>query len=290
MDVAARLLQAGFDRVLVLSGAECGIAEPTLLLAVMTYEAEQQPDTGGAWVHPYYFASQRAYQAAMTLVREAREEGVGLVSRDELRVKPLFARMPGVTQGRNTISYLPGVGSRFHVQIFTLDVPLTPTLHLTEQPHGLHCGDCTLCWQVCPTHALDAEGFHRERCLRNWQLNGQSVPEALRAHMGDRLIGCDTCQRSCPHNPAPMGESHTALPLAELLGNAKAACAPLKEAIGANLALPNRVLAQACLLAGCGCDASLLPLLDQLRSHPSPTVREHAAWAYEQLNARCHRA
>ena len=283
MDIISHLREAGFDRVTVLTGSDCGIPEQTLLLAFMTYEAEAAPPSGGAWIHPYYYVSQRAYRAASALVRQAQAEGIPLTLRDEVRVKPIFARLPGMTQGRNTLSCLPEVGSRFHVQIFALDAPMTPSAHLEDAPHPLHCGSCTRCLQACPTGALDAEGFHREKCLRNWQLGGKPVPGELRGLMGNRLIGCDDCQRCCPHNPAPQGNALPGPTLASLLGSPKETAAALRETIGANLALPNRVLAQACLLAGCSGQQALSPLLAKHAASPSPAVAEHAAWACQAL-------
>lgn len=283
MDVKARLLEAGFDRVFVLDGTSCGIAEKTLLLAVKCYQAEASPAREEAWIHPYYFASQSAYLAARALVQEAEREGVPLSLRDEVRVKPLFARMPGVSQGRNTLSYLPGTGSRFHVQIFVLDEPMEPDPPLEDAPHPTHCGNCDLCMKACPTGAIDEQGFHREKCLRNWQMSGKPVPEELRALMGNRLIGCDDCQRCCPHNPAPDGQAHEPVSIDALLTDTKAACASLREKIGANLALPNRVLAQACLIAGCSGNAARMETLLALCHHPSPVVAETAAWAVAQL-------
>lgn len=284
MEVVQSLLNAGFERVLVLDGPSCGIAEKTLLLAVMPYVAEKQVAERGAWIHPYYFASQRAYLAAKHLVEEAKEAGVPLTLRDEVRVKPIFARIPTMTQGRNTLSYLDGIGSRFHVQIFALDEPLAPNSVLDEEPHALHCGQCTLCYQMCPTGAIDAEGFHRERCLRNWQLGGKVIRKELRSVMGHRLIGCDNCQRCCPHNPPPSGETGEIVDVAALLESPKAACEVLKERIGANLALPNRVLAQVCLIAGNDPEQEHTSAVSALRGHPSPVVAEHAAWAFEWLS------
>jgi len=285
MDVVQHLLDQGFHQVMVLDGHDCGIDEPTLLLAIMTYEAEETPLPGSAWIHPYYYASQRAYRIAHDLSVNPEAEPLGLRLRDEIRVKPIFARMPMLTQGRNTISYLPDVGSRFHVQIFTLDVALEPNITLLPEAKATHCGNCTRCMEACPTHAIDQDGFHRELCLRNWQLSGKPVPEALRHHMGSRLIGCDTCQRCCPHNPKPTGCSPT-LPLASLITGIKEKSAMLKELIGANLALPNRVLSQAVILAGCSDDVSLLHALEPLRKHPSPVVAEHAEWACAQLTRK----
>ena len=283
MDVIGRLLDAGFGRVIVLDGAECGIAEQRLLLAIMPYEADLPSGEGGARVHPYYPASQRAYQIASALAREAEEAGVPLRLRDDIRVKPIFARMPGAGRGRSTINDLPGLGTRFHVQIFTLDEALPLTCRLLPAPQPMRCGSCRACITHCPSGAIDDEGFHRERCLRNWQLGGKPVPEALRPLMGDRLVGCEECQRCCPANAAPTRATAPLLPLEAILADPKAACASLKDLIGANLALPNRVLAQACLIAGCSGRQDLLPLLRPLREHPSPMVREQAAWALAQL-------
>ena len=283
MDVLQRLTEAGFARVLVLDGGTCGAGAPTLLLAMMFYEPEQYADSAGALIHPYYFASQRAYRAASALVQEARPEGIGLCLRDELRVKPIFARLPELTQGRNTLSFTREHGSRFHVQILTLDEPLTPNASLLAEPKPTHCGSCTRCMAACPTHAIDETGFHRERCLRNWQLSGKPVPPDLRPLMGQRLIGCDECQRCCPHNPPTALQPRGAVPLKQLLTAPKDASATLREQIGANLALPNRVLAQSLLCAGCSGDRSLLPLTESLARHPSPAVSEHALWAADEL-------
>lgn len=283
MDVSQRLMEAGFSRVIVLSGQECGVEAETIILALWRYEAEEEPACGEAWIHPYYFASQKAYTAASSLVREARAAGISLTLRDEIRVKPIFARLPGFSQGRNTLSYAEGMGSRFHVQIMTLDQPLTPTHHLEPAPHGLHCGNCRLCLEKCPTKALDDDGFHRERCLRNWMMPGQSVPEPVREAMGGRLIGCDVCQQCCPYNVPPKEGCHAPVPMKFILIDPKAASAALKDQIGANLVIPNRMLSQACIMAGSTGRTDLLPELQRLANHPSANVREHAAWAVRQI-------
>lgn len=277
-----KLLQAGFDRVLVLSGEDCGVPEAArVVIALWTYEAEACPATEEAWIHPYYDASQRAYRAASDIVKE--EPGARL--RDDLRVKPIFARLPVFRQGRNTLSYAEDIGSRFHVQILATDEQLPITDVLEEAPHALSCGRCRLCLDACPTEAIDEEGFHRERCLRNWMLSGKPVPEEVRG-MGNRLIGCDECQRCCPMNPQPTGEARPTVPLIKLLTQPREMADALRGRIGANLALPNRLLSQACLIAGCSAKTDLLPILRELTAHPSPTVREHAAWAVRQLASK----
>ena len=274
-----RLLAAGFDRVIVLSGQECGCPEyGSVIIALWGYRAEAHPAAEDAWIHPYYFASQKAYLAAARVVAETK----GAHLRDDIRVKPIFARLPGFSQGRNTLSYAEGLGSRFHVQIIATDEALPATHHLEEHPHAPDCGECRRCLDACPTGAIDEQGFHRERCLRNWMMAGKPIPPEVRG-MGNRLIGCDECQRCCPRNPPPTGESYTPVSLEALLTDTAMIAAALREMIGANLSIPNRVLGQACLLAGCSGRRELTEALEPLTGHPSEVVREHAAWAIDKL-------
>ena len=275
-----RLLKAGFDHVIVLPGEACGYPEyGSIVIALWGYQAETHPADGEAWIHPYYDASQKAYLAAAEIVKDTN----GACLRDDIRVKPIFARLPGFSQGRNTLSYVEGLGSRFHVQVIATDEPLPATHQLEKEPHSLSCGDCRRCLDACPTQAIDEQDFHRERCLRNWMMSGKPIPLEAR-QMGNRLIGCDDCQRCCPRNPESVGEQGETVPLHDLLTRTGEVCAVLRQRIGVNLSIPNRVLGQACLLAGCSGRQELRPLLVPLTLHPSEVVREHAAWALEQLD------
>ncbi len=101
--------------------------------------------------------------------------------------------------------------------------------------------------------------------------------------MGNRLIGCDECQRCCPFNPAPSAPTNTPVPLEALLTRPAETAAQLRNLIGVNLSIPNRVLGQACLIAGCSGNRALCGLLQPLTAHPSPVVRVHARWALEAL-------
>ena len=284
MDIVKELLDAGFGRVVVLDGAECGERDVgSLILALWPYEAEKTPMTGEVWVHPYYFASQAAYVAADAIAKAHAAEGV--IWREDIRLKPIFARLPGFAQGRNTISSVDGYGSRFHVQMLTVTPGIPATHHLEREPHALRCGDCHLCENACPTNALEGGVFHRERCLRNWQVGGPAYPETVRERMGKRLIGCDECQHCCPHNPAPVGENAPMpVSLDEILRNPKEAAIELRKYIGATVSMHNRVLAGACVVAGCTNRRDMIPHLWRHAGSSSAAVAEHARWALTRMD------
>lgn len=283
MDVLARLKELGFARTIVLDGPSCGVQEKTLILALWTYEMEAQPAKVEAWIHPYYRISHYAYQAARQFVAEGVEAGLPVALRDDVRLKPIFARLPGFSQGRNTLSYIDGVGSRFYVKTFSLDVDMEADVRLEEVKHELHCGSCRRCMEACPGGAITEDGFVVEKCIRHWMLSGKTAPETVRNVMGNRLIGCDECQRCCPHNHEPKAEAGETVPLLRLLEEPKAMSEELKDVIGVNMTLPNRLLAQGCLIAGNSGRDDLLPALEKLCTHPSEAVREHAAWAMENI-------
>lgn len=280
MTLIDRLNAVGFERVVVLDGAECGYPEcGRILLALMAYQPEGESTTDDVQIHPYYYTSQRAYEAA----RKIAAEEAALTLRDDIRVKPIFARLSCFSQGRNTLSYIDSWGSRFHVQIFSCASDLPVTHHLDDQFNRLHCGDCHRCEQACPTNALEGSEFHRERCIRNWQLSGQPVPLAVREKMGGRLIGCDVCQHVCPHNGPVQAPAPSPVSLQSMLESPKEAAQMLKPLIGSNLAIPNRVLSQACIMAGCKGGDEYITALERHLTHPSPIVRDHAAWALERI-------
>ena len=177
----AYLYAQGFQRVLALHPQVCGLesADATLWICLWGYQAAEPADRTQGEIHPYYPASQRAYLAARQAVAEGEKRGLHLRQDTELRLKPLFAHLRGFSQGRNTLSSVEGMGSRFHVQVLWMseEAEAYDDALWEDASHGLSCGACKACLAACPTGALDAEGFHRERCLRNWMLSGRPIPE-----------------------------------------------------------------------------------------------------------------
>ena len=119
-------------------------------------------------------------------------------------------------------------------------------------------------------------------------MEGVVAPEALREKMGMRLIGCDICQRVCPMQPKFESGKTLGLKLCALVTEDQslfsAAIQKLSGEIGKNAARPQRVRAQAALLAGNSGDAKYLPVLESWANLPFEAVAEHARWAKERLS------
>ncbi|MBQ6384429.1 MAG: hypothetical protein IJJ42_12675 [Clostridia bacterium] len=283
MNIVQDLRDLGFLRVEVLDGASCGIQETRLILCFFGYEADIPcPEERDAVIHAYYPASQTAYRLARTYVQHCREAGLDIRQANEIHIKSILNRLAFLRRGRNTLAYLPEQGSRFHVQILAANAEIPVTAEPEAEEHPADCGSCTRCRQFCPGGAIQENGFVRERCLRYWMMNGKMPPEDLAFRMGNRLIGCDACENCCPMNPPATGRA-CVVPLKTLLQEYDDTC--LADKIGHNYALPNRVLTQACLIAGNMNRQDMLPDLKRLEQESgSEAVRQAAHAALRRLN------
>ena len=99
--------------------------------------------------------------------------------------------------GKHTVLINRRAGSYFFLGELYTDLPLP-----VDQPASEHCGTCTRCIEVCPTQAITGPyQLDAKRCISylTIELKG-SIPEDLRAPMGNRIFGCDDCQLVCPWN------------------------------------------------------------------------------------------
>jgi epoxyqueuosine reductase len=192
-------------------------------------------------------------------------------------------------RGKHTL-LLSRTGSWFFLGELYIALPLPP-----DVPGESHCGHCNACLRSCPTDAfvgpylLDAR-----RCISYLTIeHAGPIPVKLRPLMGTRIYGCDECQQACPWNRFAQPARHTdflprnGLDRARLIDlftwtevefEEKLAGSPIRR-IGHERWLRNIAVALGNAPAS---GASRQALLTRLE-HPSCMVREHVAWALEQL-------
>ena len=228
-------------------------------------------------------------------------------------------------RGKHTLLLSREAGSLFFLGEIFVDIPLPVDVDDARAPdeaarggegeggregerrgmqRGEHCGQCQRCRDVCPTGAI-TEAFRVDArlCVSYLTIEHKgSIPEGLRAKMGNRIYGCDDCQLYCPWNKFAQPS-----PLADFAPRNRLDCASLVELfawseadfmekltgspirrIGYERWLRNLSVGLGNALretADPGARASLRSALQARRDHPSALVREHIEWALTQEGA-----
>ena len=195
--------------------------------------------------------------------------------------------------GKHTSLLSQRLGNWFFLGEILLTLPLLP-----DTPETTHCGTCARCIPACPTGAITAPyQLDARRCISylTIELKG-SIPVELRPLIGSRIYGCDDCLAACPWNKFARAAADDAVrPRADLTApdlialllldddgfRRRFARSPIKRAKRRGL------LRNVCVALGNIGDARAAPALRRAAdSDPEPLVREHAAWALEQIAAR----
>jgi len=198
-----------------------------------------------------------------------------------------FARKAGLGwRGKHTLLLSREAGSMFFLGELLTDLPLP-----LDAPVTGHCGTCTACIDVCPTHAITGPyQIDARRCISYLTIEHPgSIPEELRALMGNRVYGCDDCQLVCPWNRFAQ---RTGLPDFDVRNGLDGAGLTMLFAwnedefvqrhagsailrIGYDRWLRNLAVA----LGNARTSAQVLAALRSRVHHPSALVREHVQWA-----------
>ncbi|MEG2854380.1 tRNA epoxyqueuosine(34) reductase QueG [Bacteroides sp.] len=100
--------------------------------------------------------------------------------------------------GKNTQLIIPHAGSCF----FLGEIFIDRIADAYDTPLASHCGSCTRCLNACPTNALESPYLlNAERCLSYLTIEHRGdIPPAEARKMGNKIYGCDECQKACPWN------------------------------------------------------------------------------------------
>jgi epoxyqueuosine reductase len=191
--------------------------------------------------------------------------------------------------GKNCSIITPEWGSWVFLGEMITNIPFPPDVPVTDQ-----CGDCTICIDACPTGALVGPGqLNAQRCVSFVTQTKGIVSDEMKAKIGNRLYGCDTCQLVCPINkgknwthqaefePDPEQVKPLLIPLLSMSNR------EFKQKFGHTAASwrgKKPIQRNAVIALGHYRDRSALPELRRiLLDDPRPALREAAAWALGRI-------
>jgi epoxyqueuosine reductase len=191
--------------------------------------------------------------------------------------------------GKHTVVINKRAGSYFFLGELYTDLPLP-----VDQPATAHCGSCRRCIDICPTQAIVAPyRLDARKCISylTIELKG-SIPEELRAPIGNRIFGCDDCQLICPWNKfaqeatepdfAPR-HSLDGPKLVDLFAWTEAEFLSRTEGMAIRRTGYEGWLRNLAVgLGNAPTSDEILAALEARADDPSEVVREHVAWARAQ--------
>lgn len=200
--------------------------------------------------------------------------------------------------GKNTNLVNPRIGSFFFIGALLVDVDLLPDTPFEAD----RCGTCTRCLDACPTGAfVEPLVLDARRCISYLTIELKSaIPEDLRGQMGSHIYGCDICQDVCPYNVkfaqelrepafaprANMGGQDARSLARELLAMDDNAFRAAFRSSPIKRAKRRGVARNAAVVLGNIGDEGDAPALARAAEDPEPLIRQHAAWALDQIDAR----
>ena len=99
--------------------------------------------------------------------------------------------------GKNSLLLSKKYGSYVFLGELILDAELEYDTPVTD-----HCGQCRLCIDECPTHAINANRtVNAGKCISYLTIeNKDDIPGEFKNNFFNRVFGCDICQDVCPWN------------------------------------------------------------------------------------------
>jgi epoxyqueuosine reductase len=236
-------------------------------------------------------AGARKKERALSSNLERFLEDDGFEARDVTGIpaKAAAVRAGIATRRKNSLAYFEGGGSAVRIGVVATDFEPEESPEARQEAEA--CGNCTLCLESCPTGALAEEYVvDAPRCLCYVLEHDSELPGGMRPAVGNRLVGCETCQLVCPLNREVPRLSMQDLPWLELLRLAADAVEGPEDLLCRfrdELELPmysDYTLLRSIVIAlGNWGDERSVPFLRTLADSRYPEVAEAARWSLERF-------
>jgi epoxyqueuosine reductase len=204
-----------------------------------------------------------------------------------------YAALSGLGwHGKSTMVISRDMGAFFFLGALLTTLEIPPDEAAVDR-----CGRCTRCIDVCPTAAITApHQLDARRCVSylTIELKG-SIPEELRALIGNRIYGCDDCAAVCPWNRfaksstearfAARGFAHS-MRLRDFLELDDAAFRALFRGSPIKRIKRRGFLRNVCVALGNTGGYEDIPALSKAALDAEPLIAEHANWAIQQIQHR----
>ncbi len=245
------------------------------------------------------FFSMDEYCSAV-ITEYLKEKGHNVVRRrlmDKLSLKALAVKAGLGMYGKNSVVHFERFGSWVQLGCVITDA----SLETEDRSYKLSdCGDCTKCIEACPTQAIEEPyKIVPSLCIAQLLDNGEFVPGNLREKVGNRLSGCEICQKVCPMNhgltprsryPVEIDETPDNPELIPLLLGDEEYCKTVFPSIVPKLMNIPTVRRNAALALGNTGNSMAVPALVRSLSDPDSKLRLYAAWALGKIGGKEARA
>lgn len=260
----------------------------------------QVKNPGYGWISRYAWSREDYHDSVLRQLREVEQNlrdgcaGTTIETKSYVDTGPIvervYARYAGVGWlGKNTCLINQRIGSWLFLGVIITSLDLAADIPAPDR-----CGTCTRCIDACPTQALIApHQLDSNRCISYLTIEKRgTIPEELRAEMGQQVFGCDICQDVCPWNrkaPAtdkPEFQSREGLVNPALDWLAEISDAEFREQFrGSPIRRTKRsgLRRNALIAIGNSGDRKLLPVVERATDDPDPIIAETARWAKVQL-------
>jgi len=163
-----------------------------------------------------------------------------------------------------------------------------------DPPEREYCGTCQRCIDVCPTRAIIGPyQLDARLCISYLTIElKDSIPIELRPLIGDHVFGCDDCLEVCPWNrfarqsPMRQFQRRESPPLTDYLAWDELKFREFFRGTPIFRIKRRGFLRNVCVVLGNIGDETALPALARALHDTEPMIREHAAWAVEQIEHR----